>query len=129
MKKVIEVKLPDGARFYSDGHDLQQAAEAAQRYLRQHDIASSTRPLTEFHEMTEEEYIALGGSSEATDFWDGCAENSGSVANGGEAPTTNSAIRKLLYDIHGYLGSGYESRTGDSCYKERINVVLAQLPE
>ena len=73
MKNVIEVKLPDGARFFSDKQDQKLATSAALKYLLEHDIAPSNQPPTEFtfHKMTEEEYVALRGTQEALVFWEG----------------------------------------------------------
>lgn len=39
------------------------------------------------------------------------------------------SIRKLLQDLHGYIGSGYENKKSDNNYKDRISAALAQLDE
>ena len=72
--KVLKVTLPDGVEYYTALIDLKTIKEAAacvREYLKNNNIKSDARPLTVYTEliMTKKEYIALGGSMEADNFF------------------------------------------------------------
>ena len=74
--KVLKVTLPDGQEYWAEStkENLMGAKKGTIKYLKDHNIPSSQRPLTSYTELDipKESYIhGRPGSQEANDFFDG----------------------------------------------------------